>query len=204
MLPNPEMTLAKLPNNPWDVSPSTVDGQEIPTPPISLAERDPSLLRSSSIFRDEIWDSHCGHTVLWPGTTYMITEKASSLPVVCNGDGQVLLHDPATATDAASFTTDDTTRVNSQWLCVESNNHFAFQNPQTGLYLGHDGNDRMQARIGKVNDWEHIIARPHPDGGYQLLSKYWWHTLKLIVVGEDGKSLVRRMHGTTLFEFQKV
>ncbi|KAK7918092.1 hypothetical protein PG985_009966 [Apiospora marii] len=197
------MTLAKLPDNPWDVSPSTVDGKEMPTPPVSVAGGNASLFRSSIISRDEISDCHCGRTVLWPGTTYMIAEKASGLLVTCDGDGQVLLHDPDAA---ASSTTDNsnTTTMNFRWLCVESNNHFAFQNPQTGLYLGHDGQDRMQARIGKVNDWEHIIARPHPDGGYQLLSKYWWHTLKIIVVGEDGKSLVRRMHGTTRFEFQKL
>ncbi|KAK8019155.1 hypothetical protein PG990_004293 [Apiospora arundinis] len=171
-------------------------GNAIPTPAASLIEGDGDRVKSSTIFGDEIWDGNRFPAVPWPDNTYIISEKASGRPIVCDENGRVFLGDPATSMPAAN--------LNSRWICVGSNNHMGFQNPRTGCYLGHDNKDGMQARIKVMNDWEHIIARPHPEGGYQLLSKVWWHTLKLIMVGEDGKSLVRRIHGTSLFEFQKV
>lgn len=168
----------------------------IATPAISLIDGEGDYVNSPTISGDEHYHGNHVHSVPWQGNTYIITEKSSGRPVVCDTNGHVFLGDLAALMP--------TSTLNSRWICVDSNNHMGFQNPQTGCYLGHDNNDGMQARIKVMNDWEHIIARPHPQGGYQLLSKVWWHTLKLIMIGEDGKSLVRRVHGTCFFEFQKV
>ncbi|KAK7955746.1 uncharacterized protein PG986_004968 [Apiospora aurea] len=131
----------------------------------------------------------------WPGNTYLIIEQASGRPIVRNKDGGIALGNPSeTSTNPA----------HSRWQCVEANNHFGFQNPQSGRYLGHDGGDRTQATAWELNEWEYIMWRPHPKGGFQLLSPFWMHSLKLYIVSEDGNGLVRRMHGTTLFEFKKL
>ncbi|KAK7928809.1 hypothetical protein PG985_005807 [Apiospora marii] len=159
----------------------------------SIADNDSILTpaTSSTASVKEIWDGHCFPSTPWPGNTYQIVEKVGGRPIICH-DGNVLLSDLSKVPKK------------SWWLCVESNNHMGFQNLHSGCHLGHDGNEKMQARTEKMKDWEHIIARPHPQGGYQLLSKYWWHSLKVIVVGGDGKSLIRQMHGNTFFEFKKL
>ncbi|KAK8052341.1 hypothetical protein PG993_003726 [Apiospora rasikravindrae] len=138
-----------------------------------------------------------GDTIYTPPTSVFSGgfEKASGRPIVRNPDGGISLGDPSEASTAPAH---------SHWLCVETNNHFGFQNPQSGQYLGHDGGDRTRATAWEMKEWEYIMWRPHPKGGFQLLSLFWSHTLKLYTVSEDGNGLVRRMHGTTLFDFKKL
>ncbi|KAK8067287.1 dynamin family [Apiospora hydei] len=181
ILPNRKMTFITARDDVSDAYPSPFGGKATATPATSLFDGEGDCVHSPTIIGDKTYDGNHLPSVPWPGNTYIISEKASGRPVVCDKNGQVFLEDPA-----ASMATPT---LNSRWNCVESNNHMGFQNPETGCYLGHDNKDGMQARIKVMNDWEHIIARPHPQGGYQLLSKVWWHTLKLIMVGEVGKSL---------------
>jgi hypothetical protein len=85
------------------------------------------------------------------------------------------------------------------------NLYFGFFNPKSGTYLGHNGKrDEIYASAVKFKAWECFTPRSHPDGGYQLLTPYYESTLKMVSVADDGRSLVRRPHGTTLWEFEKV
>ncbi|KAK7955745.1 uncharacterized protein PG986_004967 [Apiospora aurea] len=147
---------------------------------------------ATSVNDDDDIHDHSPHQVC---TVTMLGMVRTGQAISRRGDGQITLGPPHDTYLAGT---------NTQWLCVESNNHFGFQNPQTGCYLGHDGKERMHAAATSLRGWEFIAARPHPKGGYQLLSPYWSNYMKLFVVGDDGKSLVRRMHGTTLFEFKKI
>ncbi|KAK7958063.1 hypothetical protein PG996_010495 [Apiospora saccharicola] len=185
------MTFTTARDDVSDAYPLPFGGKATATPATSLFDSEGDCVISPTIIGDEIYDGNHLPSIPWPGNTYIISEKASGRPVVCDKNGQVFLEDPAASMP--------TPTLNSRWICVESNNHMGFQNPETGCYLGHDNKDGMQARVKVMNDWEHIIARPHPHGGYQLLSKVWWHTLKLIMVGEDGKSLFLAL---ALFEYK--
>ncbi|KAK7972417.1 hypothetical protein PG988_006551 [Apiospora saccharicola] len=165
------------------------------TPATSTIESNLADLYPPTIVGGDAWDGHCFPAVPWPGNVYLIIEKASGRPIVRDSNGRVALGD----TEETS-----TMSAKSQWLCVEGNNHIGFQNPETGCYISHDDDDHMHAAAPHFQDWEYVIARPHPKGGYQLLSQYDLEKLKLYVVGKDGMSLVRRMHGITLFEFKKL
>ncbi|RFU74808.1 major facilitator superfamily transporter multidrug resistance [Trichoderma arundinaceum] len=97
-------------------------------------------------------------------------------------------------------TIEDTDDEHSHWLCVEANGYLGFFNPNSGKYIGHNGKWDMQASAVKFLDWEYFTPRRHPDGGYQLLTPFWQHTLREVAVTDDGKRLVRRQHGITLWE----
>ncbi|KAK8128943.1 hypothetical protein PG984_010051 [Apiospora sp. TS-2023a] len=181
-------------NTPYDDS-NTASTTDDFTPGTSTNDDGHDYSRISTIHGDDAWDGLCYPAVPWPGNTYLIVEKSSGIAIMRRGDGQITLGSSKDTRMAGA---------NTQWLCVESNNHFGFQNPASGFYLGHDGKDRMHATATALKGWEFIAARPHPKGGYQLLSPYWANNMKLFVIGDDGKSVVRRMHGTTLFEFKKL
>ncbi|KAK8009968.1 hypothetical protein PG990_008933 [Apiospora arundinis] len=165
------------------------------TPTTSTADSDGADTYPPTTVGGETWDGHCFAAVPWPGDVFLITEKESGRPITRESGGQVAL---------GNMKGTLTVPAESQWLCVGDNNHIGFQNPKTGCYLGHNDKDRMNALAPQFKDWEYMIARPHPKGGYQLLSQHNLEKLKLYVVDEDGRSLVRRMHGTTLFEFRKL
>uniref|UniRef100_L2FR01 Major facilitator superfamily transporter multidrug resistance n=1 Tax=Colletotrichum fructicola (strain Nara gc5) TaxID=1213859 RepID=L2FR01_COLFN len=102
---------------------------------------------------------------------------------------------------------EDTAKITiNQWLCVEKNGYFGFQHPSSGRYMGHGGNKSLRAKATELNNWELFTPREHPKGGYQLLSPYcmWSQALMVLCVDEDRKTVVRRNHGTTLWEFMKV
>ncbi|KAK7536838.1 uncharacterized protein J3D65DRAFT_695653 [Phyllosticta citribraziliensis] len=94
--------------------------------------------------------------------------------------------------------------ASTHWLVVEKNGYFGLHNPQAGTYLGHDGHQGIKAAARALDAWEMLTPRLHPDGGYQILFPFYWHTLMVLCVGEDGAGVVRRDHGTTLWEFVAV
>ncbi|KAM0477753.1 hypothetical protein ACHAPX_005516 [Trichoderma viride] len=140
----------------------------------------------------EIWDGR-NYSVPWPGGVYRIFEKGT---------------DNVIALKAQSLCLRDVTESHNGydlWLCVEAYGYFGFFNPKSGTYLGHNGKqDKIYASAMKFKAWECFTPRIHPDGGYQLLTPYYESTLKMVSVADDGRSLVRRLHGTTLWEFEKV
>lgn len=151
---------------------------------------------------DERWEGHYFPAVPWPGNMYIITERSSGRPVIrSEDDGRVVLGEPD---DDDWDLQGPKAAANGRWYCVESNNYLGFQDPQTSRYLGHNIHDNVMATARSIGDWEHVIVRPHPNGGFQLMSKYWISSLMLLTIDADGKSLVRRMHGSTLFDFKKV
>ncbi|KAJ3958508.1 hypothetical protein N0V92_004926 [Colletotrichum tropicale] len=129
----------------------------------------------------------------WPGNTYRIIEKHTNRAITLAND-QIVIKD---IEDTAKITV-------TQWLCVEKNGYFGFQHPPSGRYMGHDGNKDLRAKATELNNWELFTPREHPEGGYQLLSPYWSQALMVLCVDEDRKTVVRRNHGTTLWEFIKV
>jgi hypothetical protein len=139
----------------------------------------------------ELWDGrYCA--VPWPNNTYIIIETASVRAITLTENG-LCLQDIEEGQDA-----------NNRWLCVEKNGYFAFYNPKSGVYMGHDGGNNMRASATALEDWELMTPRRHPDGGYQLLVPHWWHTMTIVTLTEDGKRLVKRPHAQTTWEFIKV
>ncbi|KAI1399695.1 hypothetical protein F4819DRAFT_464137 [Hypoxylon fuscum] len=137
------------------------------------------------------FDGHWDGAVPWYGNTYMILEKASGRAIT-RTHGTICLRETEGPSD------------DNRWLCINSNNYFGFQNPKSGQYMGHDGNYGLRASAADVLPWERFTLKRHPDGGYQLLVPHWWHSLRVVTTAEDGRSLVTRPHGTTLWEFVRV
>ena len=128
----------------------------------------------------------------WPDNTYIIIERSSGRAIAVI-EGKLCLYDYS-----------EREEINIKWQCVERNGYFAFLNTKLGVYLGHNGGETCQASATTLDAWEYVTPRKHPDGGYQLLTPHWWNKLLLIEVAEDGNTLVRRSHGTTVWEFIKV
>ncbi|KAH6609082.1 hypothetical protein Trco_002428 [Trichoderma cornu-damae] len=146
--------------------------------------------RSGSTAIDDLWADD--YAVPWPGSVYIILEKASGQAVTLR-DSSLCLRAFKDAGDEYSH-----------WLCVQANGYFGFFNPKSGKYIGHDGEYGMRATAEKFLDWEYFTPRRHPDGGYQLLTPFWQHTLREVAIADDGEKLIRREHGITLWEFVKV
>ncbi|KAK8023387.1 hypothetical protein PG991_006626 [Apiospora marii] len=93
----------------------------------------------------------------------------------------------------------------SPWTPSPANqNYYGFLNSASGRYLGHNGFDAIHARSGSFRAWETFVARPHPHGGYQLLTPYWAAALQVVDIAGDGRHLIRRMHGGVLWEFRRI
>ncbi|KAL8393438.1 hypothetical protein RB595_003273 [Gaeumannomyces hyphopodioides] len=133
----------------------------------------------------------------WPGNRYMIIEKKTGRAITLQ-NGELFLpaldHEGQEAAQTAHNT----------WLCCEQNNYWGFQNTATGRYMGHDGGGGMRVAANIIQNWEMMVARPLPDGGYQLLMPHYWHTLQVVAIGGDGRHLTRRMHGGAVWEFRMV
>ena len=128
--------------------------------------------------------------VPWPGSTYIIVDRALGRAV--------------TLVDGALGLTDvESTAGNGRWLCVETSGWLGFRNVASGRYLGHDGQKRMLARATQHKGWEYFCARRHPDGGYLLLMTFWDGLLKM-GISEGEEALVRTEDGQTTWEFIKV
>ncbi|KAI9149880.1 hypothetical protein HJFPF1_09626 [Paramyrothecium foliicola] len=139
---------------------------------------------------DDAWHGHA-YAVPWPGSTYIIVEHGGDAAITVTNQG-VRLRDMK-----------DDNNANNRWQCVEKNGYFGFYNQNTRTYLGHNGKDRIVQ--GRVHDrWEYITPRKHPDGGYQLLFPFWEHTLLVLSIDGDGKSLLRTRHGQNRWDFLKV
>lgn len=167
------------------------DNSEFETRPdasstISQMDTPPSEQDSSPYWTDR-------EDVPWPESTFQIIEKGSRRAITLAGDQLKLLS-----------AVNEPSHWDTHWLCVKQNGYFGFQNPMTGKYLGHDGKGRVYAVEGRLRNWELFSPRMHPDGGYELLSPYYSGELMVLCVGEDGRKLVRRRHGTTLWEFIRV
>lgn len=139
---------------------------------------------------DSLWSGP--GAIPWPENTFQIIEKHSGRAITVEGD-RAKLQSPSNAG-----------QLDTHWLCVKQDGYFGFQNPQTGRYLGHDNKGGICAWVFHLKEWELWTPRQHPEGGYELLSPYFSHTLKILCVAEDGSTLVRRQHGTTLWEFVRV
>lgn len=140
---------------------------------------------------ERLWNGHVD--VPWPGHTFQITTKDTRKTIAVVGSNLVLLDGEEDYRDPRTL-----------WLCVEKNGYFAFQNPSSGIFFGHDGRSGMLASALELNKWEMWTPRQHPGGGYQLLSPFWSHTLMVLCVARDGRALTRRTHGTTLWEFVRI
>lgn len=140
---------------------------------------------------DDTWDGR--NYVPWPSGVYRIFEKGTD-SVIALKDHDLCLRDVA-----------ENHNGYDRWLCVDANGYFGFVNTKSGTYLGHNGKkDEIHASAVECKGWECFTPRSHPDGGYQLLTPYYGSTLKMVSVADDGRSLVRRPHGTTLWTFEKV
>lgn len=139
---------------------------------------------------DSLWSSR--GAVPWPDNTFQIIEKESGKAIALVGD-QPKLQDLHNVSPSSTH-----------WHCVPKNGYFGFLHRHTGKYIGHDGNSGMRACASELNEWELWTPRLHPEGGYELLSPFWAHTLMILCVEWDGATLTRRWHGTTLWEFVKV
>lgn len=126
----------------------------------------------------------------WPGSTYIIVDRAQGRAITMI-DGRLSLESDACATGSC------------HWVCIENKGWFGFRNTASGKYMGHDGRKNIYAAKDRHQAWEFWVARPCPDGGYLLLTTHYDLLLKMRIA-DDGRSLVTREEGGTVWEFIKV
>ncbi|KAG6357472.1 hypothetical protein INS49_013349 [Diaporthe citri] len=125
---------------------------------------------------DSLWSSR--GAIPWAENTFQIIEKQSGRAITLVGDQPKLQ------------SLREASNVDTHWLCVKQDGYFGFQNPQTGRYLGHDGKTGIRTLVSHLKGWELWTPRQHPEGGYELLSPYYSHTLMVLCVDEDGSTLL--------------
>lgn len=128
--------------------------------------------------------------VPWPGSTYIIVDRAQGRAITMI-DGRLSLESDACATGSAT------------WACVENKGWLGFRNTASGTYMGHDGRKNIYAAKTRHQAWEFIVPRRCPDGGYLLMTTHYDLLLQMSI-GDDGRSLVARADGGTVWEFIKV
>jgi hypothetical protein len=146
---------------------------------------------SKAAIGSSFWgDNSVRDAVPWPGSTYIIVDRAGGRAITMI-DGRLSLETDACATGSAT------------WVCIENKGWFGFRNTASGKYMGHDGRKNIYAVKNHHQAWEFFIARPCPDGGYLLLTTHYDLLLKMRI-GDDGRSLVAREDGGSVWEFIKV
>ncbi|KAF4785816.1 hypothetical protein HER10_EVM0010216 [Colletotrichum scovillei] len=146
---------------------------------------------TTSVAGEDVEDDHVSD-IPWPGKHFYIIEKETGKAITLVDDRPVLMdlqgvRDPAT-----------------MWYCVEKQGYFGFLNKSWGKFIGHNSKSDVGVWAGEMREWESWVPRQHPDGGYQLLSPYWTHTMMQLCVCPDRINLCRRSHGPTLWEFMQV
>ncbi|KAK2603853.1 hypothetical protein QQS21_003977 [Conoideocrella luteorostrata] len=114
--------------------------------------------------------------VPYPGKVFVIRDRIHSRAITLI-DGTLKLMDDSNATG------------NCNWACIETDIYFGFCNKASKCYIGHNGRGKVICAAAKHDSHESIIARPHPDGGYELLMSHWGNKL-LVGIAEDGESLI--------------
>ncbi|KAH7177056.1 hypothetical protein EDB81DRAFT_773946 [Dactylonectria macrodidyma] len=170
---------------------SSVAGFTAATTETSISAKTPPTTVSSETVVDNLFDGQYS-AVPWPDSTYMIIEKGSNRAITLTPGG-LRLQDIK-----------DGRNGNNHWLCVERNNYFGFYNEKSRRYLGHDGKMGMRASATVLEEWEFMVPRLHPEGGYQLLLPFWSHTMMILAPIKNGDRLTRARHGTALWVFSKV
>ena len=153
----------------------------------SVSEATPTTGSDNLTSHDDQLD---GWTVAtpWPGEIFMIIERSTN---------RALVEDFG----ALSFQQRNPCDDQKLWLCVETNGFFGFQNKKTSKYISCNLNN-LHANASRHLNWEFILPRKHPKGGYQLLmSNGQW--LQVVNMNEEGNGLVLRPHGTTTLDFLK-
>lgn len=168
---------------------------------LSSVAPEPSDVDEPRALTDHAWDD----TVPWPCFTYMMLEKATGRPLTLDPvTGEVYLAPAAETMETASRGQEAASTPWNTWWCAHSQNYYGFLNSASGRYLGHNGFDAIHARSNNFRAWETFVARPHPHGGYQLLTPYWAAALQVVDIAADGRHLIRRMHGGVLWEFRRI
>ncbi|KAH6972770.1 hypothetical protein BKA56DRAFT_592793 [Ilyonectria sp. MPI-CAGE-AT-0026] len=170
---------------------SSIAGFTTATTESSVSAMTPPTTVSGQTVVENLFDGQYS-AVPWPGSKYVIIEKGSDRAITLTS-GRLRLQD-----------VNEGRNLNNQWLCVERNNYFGFYNERARVYLGHDGKKGMRASAPSLEEWEFMIPRLHPEGGYQLLLPFWSHTMMILTPSENKDQLVRSMHGTALWVFSKV
>ncbi|KAK4183029.1 hypothetical protein QBC35DRAFT_508902 [Podospora australis] len=104
-----------------------------------------------------------------PGKIYIITDSLYKR-IMTLVEGKLLASIPKQASaDRGSW----------YWRCVERDGWLGFRNMASGTYLGQDGRKGVQASAPHHKAWEQFCVRPHPRGGYCLLSEHWDKLMKV-------------------------
>jgi hypothetical protein len=154
----------------------------------SVSEATPATSSDNPASYYDQWD---GWTVAtpWPGETFMIIERSTNQALV--GDSGEL-----------SFQQRNPCNDQKLWLCVETSGFFGFQNKKTSKYISCNLKNNLNANASRCLNWEYILPRKHPKGGYQLLMPTW-NGLQVVNINEEGNGLVLRPHGATTWDFVK-
>ncbi|KAL7954062.1 hypothetical protein V8C34DRAFT_295374 [Trichoderma compactum] len=89
-------------------------------------------------------------------------------------------------------------------MCSEVNNYYGFFSEASGKYQGHNGYGEIRASAETMLDWEYFTVRWHDNRGYRLLIPYWHYQSWSVDVAEDGRTMQKRIDGSTLWQFVKV
>ncbi|KAH6653559.1 hypothetical protein BKA67DRAFT_660148 [Truncatella angustata] len=121
---------------------------------------------------------------------YMICQR-SGTGVLTLLNGKVILSDGMNPHGAA------------HWACETKSGYLGFRNTAAGCYLSHDGGVNIVTTRNFL-PFEMFNISPHRNGGYMLLSPYYWFAQKKIAIAENGESLIRHDAAGTAWDFVRV
>ena len=126
-----------------------------------------------------------------PGCRYVIRIKDTDRAITLTRDGLRLQE------------TNGRHSASNRWLCVEEGMYLGFYNEEARVFIGHDGNGKMQAKALVLRDWERLSPRHQLGGGYELLSPHWFYWKRIINAAENKTELIRTQYGQTLWVFEE-
>ncbi|KAF2726942.1 hypothetical protein EJ04DRAFT_506493 [Polyplosphaeria fusca] len=133
-------------------------------------------------------------SIPWPKSTYILSSK-SDRRVLTLLDGEVIL---------------DTLggRGSIHWELFESRGWYGIRNVPSGRLLGHDKKGKLICEVKIHNEWECFTPRARPDGGHDLLMRFWDNLVPVCLKTESGKERLFRITDgkskSVVWEFTKV
>lgn len=128
----------------------------------------------------------------YPGDVFIIRDRLQGRAITLI-DGALKLLDDSSVTG------------NWYWACTERDIYLGFYNKASKCYIGHNGEGKVVATATKHQGWEDIVARRHPEGGYELLMTYKGKNGKLILgIDEESQSLIATANEAVKWEFTVV
>ncbi|CAJ2503820.1 Uu.00g112140.m01.CDS01 [Anthostomella pinea] len=149
---------------------STTTGTPLPTPMTTPTQSVTDGTPSHAAFPPVI-------TVPCAGWTFLIRHQVSGLVITLREGILTLEHETRSKGWGGCH-----------WACVENDGWFGFRNIVSGTYIGHNGKGEFIADAKHHGGHEFFVTKPHPEGGYWLLTLHNWKCMNMAIMAEQTPS----------------